>query len=73
MAAILNGMALVKVRAYGSGFMIFSDYARGAIRLSAIMEVPVIHIFTHDSIASGRMGRPISPSNISLRCARCRD
>src|SRR5215467_2744632 len=61
MAAILNGMALVKVRAYGSGFLIFSDYARGAIRLSAIMEVPVIHIFTHDSIGVGEDGPTHQP------------
>src|SRR5262249_49494065 len=53
MAAVLNGMALVKVRPYGSGFLIFSDYARGAIRLSALMELPVVHIFTHDSIGAG--------------------
>jgi transketolase len=61
MAAILNGMALVKVRPYGSGFLIFSDYARGAIRLSAIMELPVIHIFTHDSIAVGEDGPTHQP------------
>src|SRR5262249_42600016 len=42
MAAVLNGMALVKVRAYGSSFLIFSDYARAGIRLSALMELPVI-------------------------------
>jgi transketolase len=46
MGAIINGMSLVKVRPYGSGFLIFSDYARPAIRLSALMEIPVIHIFT---------------------------
>jgi len=61
MAAILNGMALVKVRAYGSGFLIFSDYARGGIRLGAIMELPVIHIFTHDSIAVGEDGPTHQP------------
>jgi len=61
MAAILNGMALVKVRAYGSGFLIFSDYARGGIRLSALMELPVIHIFTHDSIAVGEDGPTHQP------------
>src|SRR5437867_3723311 len=43
MAAVLNGLALAKLRAYGSGFLIFSDYGRGAIRLSALMETPVIH------------------------------
>jgi transketolase len=61
MAAILNGMALVKVRPYGSGFLIFSDYARGAIRLSALMELPVIHVFTHDSIGVGEDGPTHQP------------
>jgi transketolase len=61
MAAILSGMALVKVRAYGSGFLIFSDYARGGIRLGALMELPVIHIFTHDSIAVGEDGPTHQP------------
>jgi transketolase len=61
MAAVLNGMSLVKVRPYGSGFLIFSDYARGAIRLSALMELPVIHIFTHDSIGVGEDGPTHQP------------
>jgi len=61
MAAIPNGMSLVKVRPYGSGFLIFSDYARGAIRLSAMMELPVIHIFTHDSIGVGEDGPTHQP------------
>jgi transketolase len=61
MAAVLNGMALVKVRAYGSTFLIFSDYARGAVRLSAIMELPVIYIFTHDSIGVGEDGPTHQP------------
>jgi transketolase len=61
MAAILNGMALVKVRPFGSGFFIFSDYARGAIRLGALMELPVIHIFTHDSIGVGEDGPTHQP------------
>jgi transketolase len=61
MAAVLNGMALVKVRPYGSGFFIFSDYARAAIRLSALMELPVIHIFTHDSIGVGEDGPTHQP------------
>ena len=61
MAAMLNGMSLVKVRPYGSGFFIFSDYARGAIRLSALMELPVIHIFTHDSIGVGEDGPTHQP------------
>jgi transketolase len=61
MAAVLNGMALVKVRAFGSSFLIFSDYARPAIRLSALMELPVIYIFTHDSIGVGEDGPTHQP------------
>jgi transketolase len=61
MAAVLNGMALFKVRAYGSGFLIFSDYARAVIRLSALMELPVIHIVTHDSIGVGEDGPTHQP------------
>jgi transketolase len=61
MAAVLNGMALVKVRAYGSSFLIFCDYARAAIRLSALMELPVVYIFTHDSIGVGEDGPTHQP------------
>jgi transketolase len=61
MSSILNGMALAKVRPYGSGFLIFSDYARPAIRLSALMEIPVIFIFTHDSIGVGEDGPTHQP------------
>ena len=61
MAAALNGMALIKVRAFGSTFLIFSDYARAAIRLSALMELPVIYIFTHDSIGVGEDGPTHQP------------
>jgi transketolase len=61
MAAICNGMALTKVRPFGAGFFIFSDYARGSIRLSALMEIPVIHIFTHDSIGLGEDGPTHQP------------
>ena len=61
MAAILNGMVFSKIRAFGSGFLIFSDYARPAIRLSALMEFPVIHIFTHDSIGVGEDGPTHQP------------
>jgi transketolase len=60
-AAIANGLALVKVRPYWSGFLIFSDYARGAIRLSALMEIPVLHVFTHDSIGVGEDGPTHQP------------
>jgi transketolase len=61
MAAALNGMALVKMRAYGSTFLIFSDYARGALRLSALMELPVVYVFTHDSIGVGEDGPTHQP------------
>ncbi|HSQ13687.1 MAG TPA: transketolase, partial [Candidatus Deferrimicrobium sp.] len=61
MAAIVNGMSLCGVRAYGSGFLIFSDYARPAIRLGAIMEIPAIHVFTHDSIGVGEDGPTHQP------------
>jgi transketolase len=61
MGAILNGLSLSKVRPFGSGFLIFSDYARPAIRLSALMEIPVIHIFTHDSIGVGEDGPTHQP------------
>ncbi|HEY4222080.1 MAG TPA: transketolase C-terminal domain-containing protein, partial [Myxococcota bacterium] len=61
MHAMLNGMSLSKVRPYGSQFLIFSDYARTAIRLSAIMEIPVVHIFTHDSIGVGEDGPTHQP------------
>jgi len=61
MAAILNGLSLSKIRPFGSGFLIFSDYARAAIRLSALMEIPVIHIFTHDSIGVGEDGPTHQP------------
>jgi transketolase len=61
MGSIINGMALSKVRAYGSGFLIFSDYGRPAIRLGAIMEIPVIYVFTHDSIGVGEDGPTHQP------------
>jgi transketolase len=61
MGAILNGMALIKVRPYGSGFLIFSDYGRAPIRLASIMEIPVIYIFTHDSIGVGEDGPTHQP------------
>jgi len=61
MGAVLNGLALSKVRAFGSGFLIFSDYMRAPIRLSALMELPVIYIFTHDSIGVGEDGPTHQP------------
>jgi transketolase len=61
MGAILNGLSLSKVRPYGSGFLIFSDYGRNPLRLSAIMEIPVIYVFTHDSIGVGEDGPTHQP------------
>jgi transketolase len=61
MGAILNGLAVSKVRPYGSGFLIFSDYGKAPIRLAAIMEIPVIYIFTHDSIGVGEDGPTHQP------------
>ena len=61
MGAILNGLSLSKIRPFGSGFLIFSDYERAPIRLSALMEIPVIHIFTHDSIGVGEDGPTHQP------------
>lgn len=60
-AAICNGMSVSNLRAFWSGFMIFSDYARGAIRLSALMDLPVLHVFTHDSIGVGEDGPTHQP------------
>ncbi len=68
-AAIANGLAVSKLRPFWSGFLIFSDFARGAIRLSALMEIPVLHIFTHDSIGVGEDGPTHQPVEqlVSLR------
>lgn len=61
MGAAVNGMALAKLRSFGSGFLIFSDYMRNPIRLSAIMELPVLYVFTHDSIGVGEDGPTHQP------------
>jgi transketolase len=61
MGAIVNGLSLSKIRAYGSTFLIFSDYMKPPIRLAAIMELPVIQIFTHDSIGVGEDGPTHQP------------
>jgi len=61
MGAIVNGMSLVKVRPFGSGFFTFVDYMRGSLRLSALMELPVIYVFTHDSIGLGEDGPTHQP------------
>ena len=62
MAAIANGLALHGgVRPYGATFLVFSDYLRPAIRLAALMELPVIYVFTHDSVALGEDGPTHQP------------
>jgi transketolase len=61
MGAVCNGMALSGLRSYGSSFLIFSDYMRAAIRLSAIMELPVVWVYTHDSIGVGEDGPTHQP------------
>jgi transketolase len=61
MAAIVNGLSLSKLRAFGATFFIFSDYARPAIRLSAIMELPTIFVFTHDAMGDGEDGPTHQP------------
>jgi transketolase len=69
MAAIVNGLVLSKLRAFGATFFIFSDYARPAIRLSALMELPTIFVFTHDAMGDGEDGPTHQPVEhlISLR------
>lgn len=69
MGSIANGMALSGVRPYVAGFLIFSDYMKPPIRLSAIMELPVIYVFTHDSIGVGEDGPTHQPIEqlVSLR------
>lgn len=69
MGAILNGLALTKLRPFGATFFIFSDYARPAIRLSALMELPALFVFTHDAMGDGEDGPTHQPVEqlISLR------
>ena len=69
MAAIVNGLSLSKLRAFGATFLIFSDYARPAIRLSALMEIPTIFVFTHDAMGDGEDGPSHQPVEqlVSLR------
>jgi transketolase len=69
MAAIVNGLSLSKLRAFGATFFIFSDYARPAIRLSALMELPTIFVFTHDAMGDGEDGPSHQPVEqlVSLR------
>ena len=69
MAAAVNGLSLSKLRPFGATFFIFSDYARAAIRLSALMELPTLFVFTHDSLSDGEDGPTHQPVEhlISLR------
>jgi len=69
MAAIVNGLSLSKVRPFGASFFIFSDYARPAIRLAALMELPAIFVFTHDAMGDGEDGPTHQPVEhlVSLR------
>jgi transketolase len=69
MGAVVNGMGLCHLRAFGSTFLIFSDYMKPPIRLSALMELPVFHVFTHDSIGVGEDGPTHQPVEqlLSLR------
>src|ERR1700678_2247771 len=84
MAAILNGLSVSKVRPFGSTFFVFSDYLRPALRLSALMEIPTIYVFTHDSIGVGEDGpthQPVEhlaslraiPGRITLRPADAKE
>jgi transketolase len=61
MGAVVNGLSLSKLRGYGSTFFIFSDYARPAIRLSALMELPAIYVFTHEAMGDGEDGPTHQP------------
>ncbi len=61
MAAAVNGLSLSKLRAFGATFFIFSDYARPAIRLSALMELPTLFVFTHDAMGDGEDGPTHQP------------
>ncbi len=61
MGSVMNGMALSGLRAFGSGFLIFSDYSRPTLRLASLMELPVLFIFTHDSIGVGEDGPTHQP------------
>ena len=69
MAATVNGLSLAKLRPFGATFFIFSDYARPAIRLSALMELPTLLVFTHEAMSDGEDGPTHQPVEqlISLR------
>ena len=70
MGSIVNGLGLSGLRAYGATFLVFADYMRPPVRLAALMELPIFHIFTHDSIGVGEDGPTHQPVEqiLSLRC-----
>jgi transketolase len=72
MGATVNGLSLSKLRPFGATFFIFSDYARPAIRLSALMELPTIFVFTHDAMGDGEDGPTHQPVEHLASCARSR-
>jgi transketolase len=61
MAAVVNGLSLSKLRPFGATFFIFSDYARPSIRLSTLMELPTLFVFTHDAMGDGEDGPTHQP------------
>ena len=72
MGAIVNGLVLHGFRAFGAAFLIFTDYMKTSIRLAAIMRIPSIFVFTHDSIGLGEDGPTHQPIEQLARCARPR-
>lgn len=70
MGSIVNGLGLSGLRAYGATFLVFADYMRPPVRLASLMELPIFHIFTHDSIGVGEDGPTHQPVEqlLSLRC-----
>ena len=70
MGSIVNGMSLSHLRPYGATFLIFTDYMRPPIRLAAIMDIPCIFIYTHDSIGLGEDGPTHQPIEQLMSLAR---
>ena len=68
MAAAVNGMVLCGLRAYGATFFVFTDYCRPSLRLAAIMKIPSIIVFTHDSIGVGEDGPTHQPVEHLAAC-----
>ena len=72
MGAIVNGLNLHYLRAFGATFFTFSDYMRGSVRLAALMKLGSIFVYTHDSIGLGEDGPTTSRSSTWRACGRCR-